>query len=38
MPGFNNPGSVYGRGDSDSLWRIAEALEKIADNMEEANE
>ena len=35
MPGFNVPGSVYGRGDSDSLWRIAEALERIADNMEE---
>lgn len=38
MAGFNNPGSDYCRDDTNSLRRIAEALERIADNMEEANE
>lgn len=35
MPGFNQPGGDYYKDDSLSLARIAEALERIADIMED---
>lgn len=35
MPGFNQPGSDYYKDDSRSLDRIAKALERIADIMED---
>lgn len=35
MPGFNQPGGPYYKDDSRSLARIAKALERIADIMED---
>lgn len=35
MAGFNSPGCNYYRIDTDSLIRIAIALERIADKLEE---